>query len=118
MKNMTETITRYISAWNTTTADEIKAAITSCCHPQVTYTDKNTPKFTGIDDLVALILSAHEKFPGIGFSVLTSPEYFEGNCYYTWGMFLPGTGDVAGRDYMVYNEENKIVEIVGFLPAL
>lgn len=117
MENLTETISRYVSAWNEKTAADVKAAIEQCCIEGITYTDKQTPLITGIDNLVSLIMSSYEIFPGRTFSLLTAPEYFDHHCYYTWGVNIPGIGDRAGRDYITYNDDNKITTLVGFLPA-
>jgi len=117
MKSIEENIKDYVSAWNETTPEGIKAGFEKCCTPDVTYTDKNTPKFSGIDRLTALVMSAHEKFPGIRFSVLSEPECFEGQAYYSWGVHFPETGDKAGRDFMEYDDNHFITRIVGFLPV-
>ncbi len=122
---MTETIERYVSAWNELTPATVKAALEQCCATRIsytdknmpTYTDKNTPVITGINALTDLVMLSHKKVPGRTFSVLTAPEYFEGHCYYTWGINIPGTGERVGHDYIIYNDANKIVSIVGFLPV-
>lgn len=117
MKNMTETISHYVGAWDEQTPETVKLALEACCSPQITYTDKTTPLINGIDALVKLIMSSHEKLPGRKFWVLTAPEYFDGQCYYSWGANLPGNGERAGRDFIEYNNQNLITRIVGFLPA-
>lgn len=117
MKNITETIERYVSAWDEKTTEAIKAILVECCDPKVTYKDKQTPMISGIDELVSLIMQSYEVAPGRTIWVLTAPEYFDNSCYYSWGINIPGKGDLAGRDYIVYNNENKITEIVGFLPV-
>ena len=125
MKNMTETISRYyVSAWNETTAEEVKAVFTKCCAPEITYTDKNASTYTddsehlvrGVDELTALVMGSHEKVPGRTFSVLTTPQYFDGYCHYSWGLHIPGKSVAAGWDYIEYNEQNLITKIIGFLP--
>lgn len=117
MKSIAENIKDYVNAWNETTPEGIKAGFKKCCTPGVTYTDKNTPKFSGINQLAELVMSAHDKFPGIRFSVLSEPEYFEGQAYYAWGVHFPETGDRAGRDFMEYDDNHLIKRIVGFLPV-
>ena len=117
MENMTETVSRYVSAWNEKTPEAVKAALLESCVAGITYTDKQTPLIDGIDGLVKLIMSSHDLFPGRTFWVQTSPEYFGNHCYYTWGGNLPVKGDVIGHDYMQYNDENKITAIIGFLPV-
>lgn len=113
---MKETINRYASAWNEPTAEAIKQGFITCCSPDVVYTDRGTPAITGIDALVALAMSSHEKVPGRTFTVETVPEYFDGHCFYSWGIHIPGTGMLTGRDYVQYNEDGLITSIVGFLP--
>jgi hypothetical protein len=117
MKTITETISQYVGAWDKQTPETVKSALETCCSPEITYTDKTTPLISGIDALAKLIMSSHEKFPGRTFSVLTEPEYFDGQCYYSWGANLPGIGERAGRDFIEYNNKNLITRIVGFLPA-
>jgi hypothetical protein len=117
MKNITENVERYASAWNEKTAEAIKAGFKECCTDDVTYEDKQTPMIHGIDALVKLALLSYELFPGRTFSVLTAPEYFNHHCYYTWGVNIPGTGEKAGRDYVRYDDQNRITAIVGFLPV-
>jgi hypothetical protein len=117
MKNIEENIRNYVAAWNETTPEAISSAFEQCCSQDITYTDKNTPKFSGISQLTSLVMSAHEKFPGITFSVLTEPECFDGQAYYSWGVHFPDGVDRAGRDYMEYNEDQLITRIVGFLPV-
>jgi hypothetical protein len=125
MKNMTETISRYVGAWNEKTSETIKAALLECCAPNITYTDEKTPTYTekhidvimGIDQLTALVMGSHSKVPGRTFSVLTTPQYFNGHCHYSWGLLIPGKADVAGWDYIQYNEQNLIKQIIGFLPV-
>jgi hypothetical protein len=118
MKNIQENIKRYVNAWNETTPEAIKTAFEQCCAPDLTYTDKVTQKLTGIDELTALAMISHERFPGRTFFVMTEPEYFEGQAYYTWGIHLPGVGDRAGHDFMEYNEDEAITRVVGFLPVV
>lgn len=117
MKNIEEKIKHYVNTWNETTPEAIKAGFEKCCAPGITYTDRSTPLFSGIDQLTALVMSAHEKFPGITFSVLTEPECFEGLAYYSWGVNFPGVGERAGRDFMEYDKDELITRIVGFLPV-
>lgn len=114
---MKETINRYCSAWNEPTAEAIKQGFIACCSPDLVYTDRQTPAVNGIDALVALAVESYEKVPGRIFSVVTEPEYFSGHCYYTWGINIPGTGLLTGRDYVEYNEAGLITRIVGFLPV-
>jgi hypothetical protein len=117
MKNITETVSRYVAAWDEKTPETVKAALLQCCAAEITYTDKQTPVIKGIDALVNLIMASHEKVPGRTFSVLTPPEYFDHHCYYSWGINIPGKGELAGRDYIEYNDENRITRIIGFLPV-
>ena len=114
---MEETVSRYVGAWDKKTPETIKAALLQCCDPGITYTDKQTPLFSGIEALASLIMTSYEKVPGRTFSVLTTPEYFDHKCHYSWGIHIPERGDLAGWDYLEYNEENLITRIVGFLPA-
>ncbi|RKR80734.1 hypothetical protein BDD43_0866 [Mucilaginibacter gracilis] len=124
MINMKETINHYLAAWNEKTATAVKAAFQKCCTPDVTYTDRNAPTYTeeggfvikGIDLLTALVMGSHAKVPGRAFSLLTMPQYFDGHCHYSWGLHIPGQDEKAGWDYIVYNEQNLITRIVGFLP--
>jgi hypothetical protein len=118
MKNMKETAERYTSAWNKPTAAEVKELFTQTLADEITYQDKNTPVVTGIDAFVDLVMSSHEKVPGRTFSLLTEPEYFNHHCYYTWGINIPGFGEFKGRDYVEYNDENKMTKIIGFVPNL
>ena len=122
---MTETISRYVGAWNTKTSEEIKNVFMECCASDVTYTDKNASTYTsdyssvlnGIDQLTALVISSHAKVPGRTFSLLSNPEYFDGHCHYSWGLQIPGMDEKAGWDYIQYNEDNLITHIIGFLPG-
>jgi hypothetical protein len=124
MKNMTDTISRYVSAWNEETPEAVEAAFAECCVQGVIYTDKNartytekqTPLIEGIDQLTALVMGSHTKVPGRTFSMLTAPQYFDGHCHYSWGLHIPGNNVKAGWDYIQYNEEGLITHIVGFLP--
>lgn len=118
MENMKETAERYTSAWNEKTAEEVKNAFATVLADEITYQDKNTPLVTGIDAFVDLVMSSHEKVPGRTFSLLTEPEYFDGHCYYKWSINIPDIGEFAGRDYVEYNDENKMTKIIGFVPSL
>ncbi|WP_146203129.1 hypothetical protein [Mucilaginibacter oryzae] len=84
MKNIIENIRLYVDAWNETTPKAVKAKFSECCAPDMTYTDKTTPLFTGIYKLVDLVTGSYQKTPGRTFSLLTQPEYFDGQVYYTW----------------------------------
>jgi hypothetical protein len=125
MKNIAENISRYVGGWNEKNAEAVKAAFAECCVPDVTYTDKNTPDYTesrspvleGIDALTALVMGSHAKAPGRTFSLLTTPQYFNGNCHYSWGVLIPGREERAGWDYIQYNQDGLITQIVGFLPV-
>jgi len=93
MKNMTDTINRYASAWNEMTTEAVTAAFAECCAPDVIYTDENARTYTekqttlieGIDQLTALVMGSHAKVPGRTFSLLTTPQYFDGHCHYSLG---------------------------------
>jgi hypothetical protein len=117
MKNITTTVSRYVSAWNEKTTATVRAALEQCCAAEISYTDKQTPLLKGIDALALLIMDSYEKVPGRTISVLTAPEYFDHHCYYSWGIHIPGSGVLAGRDYLQYNEDGLITQIVGFLPV-
>jgi hypothetical protein len=118
MKNITETVSHYVNGWNEKTPEAVKAEFIKCLDAGITYTDKNTALVNGIDDFIKLVMSSHEKVTGRTFSVLTTPEYFDHYCYYTWGINIPGKGEFAGHDYFEYNEEGLITRIIGFVPAL
>ena len=118
MKTLKETVERYTNAWNEKTAAEVKVAFTQILVDEITYQDKNTPLVTGIDAFVNLVMSSHEKAPGRTFSLLTEPEYFNHHCYYEWSINIPGKGVFTGRDYVEYNNENKMTTIIGFVPTL
>lgn len=124
MKNITQTLDRYLSAWNQKTPEAVKAAFLECCAPEITYTDKNASTYTddpthlvrGIDEFTALVMGSHAKVPGRTFSILTTPQYFDGHCHYSWGLHIPGREVMVGWDYFQYNESNLITTIIGFLP--
>jgi hypothetical protein len=118
MKNMNETVERYTSAWNEKTAAAVKLAFEQVLAEEITYQDKNTPLVTGIDAFVDLVMSSHEKVPGRTFSLLTEPEYFNQHCYYSWSINIPDHGEFTGRDYVEYNDQNKMTKIIGFVPSL
>jgi len=118
MKDIKETIERYTSAWNEKTAAEVKVAFAQILADEITYQDRQTPLVTGIDAFVDLVMSSHEKVPGRTFSLLTEPEYFNHHCYYSWSINIPGKGEFEGRDFVEYNDENKMTKIIGFVPNL
>lgn len=118
MENMEQMISRYAGAWDEQTPEAVKAAFEQCCAPEITYTDRNTKRITGIDALTDLVMASHALFPGRTFAVLSTPEYFDGQCHYKWGVNLPGIGQKEGWDFMEYDEQNKITRIVGFVPVL
>ncbi len=82
-----------------------------------TYTEDQSPLIKGIDQLTALVMGSHAKMPGRTFSLLTTPQYFDGHCHYSWGLHMPGIDVMAGWDYIQYNEEHLITKIIGFLPV-
>lgn len=116
MENITATVTSYVGAWDEKTPETIKAALARCCAEEITYKDRQTPTIQGVDELVKLIMASYEKVPGRTFSILTAPEFFDHSCHYSWGINIPGKGVLAGRDYLEYNNDNKITAIVGFIP--
>jgi len=124
MKNINDTTSCYLRAWNEQTPEAVKAAFEACCAPEITYTDRNASTYTddpahlvkGIDQLTKLVMGSLAEFPGRTFSILTTPQYFDGHCHYSWGVQIPGQEVMAGWDYFQYNEENLITSIVGFLP--
>ena len=121
---MTNTIDLYLSAWDEKTPEAVKAAFLECCSPKITYTDRNASTYTddpahlvqGIDQLTSLVMGSLDKVPGRTFSLLTTPQYFDGHCHYSWGLHISGQEVMAGWDYIQYNEENLITRIIGFLP--
>ncbi|WP_443947105.1 nuclear transport factor 2 family protein [Pedobacter sp. AW1-32] len=115
---MKETVERYTSAWNQKTAEEVKTAFLQILSEEITYQDRQTPLITGIDAFVDLVMSSHEKVPGRRFSLPGEPEYFNQHCYYAWTIDIPGVGQFEGKDYVQYNDENKMTVIVGFVPNL
>ena len=115
---MKVTVERYTSAWNKTTAAEVKNSLTKVLADEITYQDRQTPLVTGIDAFVDLVMSSHEKVPGRTFALLSEPEYFGQHCYYSWSINIPGKGEFTGRDYVEYNDENKMTKIIGFVPNL
>lgn len=117
MKKIEKNIRLYVAGWNETTPEAIKAAFGECCIQEVTYTDKTTPQFTGLELLVGLVMESYTKVPGRTFSLLTEPECFEGKAYYTWGLHLPDKAPRPGHDFLEYNEDGLITRIVGFLPV-
>ena len=118
MKNMNETIERYTSAWNEKTIQDVKAAFADILANEITYQDKNTPLVTGMEAFVDLVMLSHDKVPGRTFSLSGEPEYFDHHCFYSWKINIPGHGEFAGKDYVEYNDENKLTKIIGFVPTL
>jgi len=118
MKNIKETVELYTKAWNEETAAAVKLAFAQILADEITYQDKHTPLVKGIDAFVDLVMSSYEKVPGRSFSLLTEPEYFDHHCYYAWSIKIPGNGEFTGRDYVEYNDENKMTKIIGFVPTL
>lgn len=118
MENMKETVDRYTSAWNEKNRAEVKTAFVAILADGITYQDRNTPLVSGIEAFVDLVMLSHEKIPGRTFSLLTGPEYFDRHCYYSWTINIPGSGKFKGRDYVEYDDENKMTKIVGFVPNL
>ncbi|MBB6130817.1 nuclear transport factor 2 family protein [Mucilaginibacter lappiensis] len=124
MKNITDKISRYLSAWNEKTTESVKAAFLECCAPEITFTDREVSTYTddpdrlikGIDELTDLVIASVAKIPSYTFSILTTPQYFDGHGLYSWGLQIPGQEVKVGWDYFQYNAENMITSIVGFLP--
>jgi len=116
MEKIAANIKLYVHAWTQQTPETIKAALESSCAADIRYIDRQTGEFSGISRLVELILHSYTVVPGRIITIESEPEFFGGHAHYNWGIQVPGGPVRIGHDYLIYNEAQKIVSIVGFLP--
>ena len=117
-KNVETSVSLYLDGWNAKTAADVKEKFMQCLAPDVTYTDTNTPKLTGIDRIVDLVMQSYDKVPGRSFDLPATPEFFANQGRYRWVINIPGQGAHDGMDFFEYNDDNLITRLVGFLTPL
>ena len=113
-QSIEETILTYTSAWNETEPKAIRAKINKCWAAEASYTDKITDTITGQEAITDLIIRSYELMGPRTFKVLGQPETHHKNGRFRWLAIRPEGYPVEGMDYFEFDEQNRIIRIVGF----
>ncbi|WP_181780247.1 nuclear transport factor 2 family protein [Pseudonocardia pini] len=112
---MTQIVNEYLTAWNTTDAEQRAKAVAAVFTDDARYVDP-LADVTGHEAIVALIGGVHQQFPGFTFSPVGEPDGHHDVVRFRWGLGPEGAEPpVVGADAVTLAEDGRIALVVGFL---
>lgn len=107
----------YIALWNEHDGDRRLATLANAWSADAIYCDP-IMRGEGYEEISALIGAAQERFRGLNFSLIGSPDGHGNFARFSWGLG-PQSGDavVKGTDFVVL-EGDRIVSVTGFLDLI
>jgi hypothetical protein len=108
----------YITAWNSTDADDREKAVAAAFAPDATYTDP-LADVAGRAAIAELIGGAQQQFAGWTFRLAGPVDGHHGQARFTWALAPEGTADgeapVVGFDVVTLDDQGLITSVLGFL---
>ena len=115
---MTETITRYIDAWNETDAERRRELVAEVWTEDGTYLD---PLMSGAghDSIATMIALAQQQFPAHRFELSFGPDAHNDVVRVAWTLYGPeGKSAVAaGVDFGTVADDGRLRSVTGFLES-
>lgn len=104
----------YISTWNEKDAETRAALIERHWSDTPTYIDP-LAAVSNVGDLSALIGGVHERFPGLEFSLVSTPDGHGGYLRFAWGLGPVGGEPIVEGSDVVETKDGRIHRVIGFL---
>lgn len=104
----------YIATWNEKDATARAALIARHWGATPSYIDP-LAAVSNAGDLSALIGGVHERFPGFGFSLISTPDGHGGYVRFAWGLGPVGGEAVIEGSDVVETKNGRIDRVIGFL---
>lgn len=109
---------RYLEAFNAAEIEHRAGLVREVFHPEVEYTDP-TASVRGHDQLIGLIGSVHEQFPGWRFELLEPVDGHGDRMRFRWALGPGGQpAPVIGFDVVVLDEAGRVRQVHGFLDRM
>jgi SnoaL-like protein len=113
--DITETVTAYLAAWNTTDADARMAALDRLVTTDVRYVDPMAD-VTGPAGLDALIAAVQGQFAGLTFSLYGQVDGHHDAARFQWALGPDGSEPVViGSDIVTVAGDGRLSSVIGFL---
>lgn len=112
---MTEIAARYLDTWNAADAAERNTLLAQVWSEDCVYVDP-LAEARGREQVGATIGAVREQFPGAVFALIGEVDAHHRQLRFRWGLGPAGEEPLAiGFDVVVVDEENRIVDVRGFL---
>ncbi|MGW1995298.1 nuclear transport factor 2 family protein [Embleya sp. NPDC001921] len=115
MRDIDQTVKRYLALWNETDALIRRAAIHEILATDIVYIDP-LASVVGHEQFDALITGVQVQFPGFIFGLLGVPDAHHDIVRFTWGLGPAGVEPpVVGFDVAALDSDSRIKHVSGFL---
>jgi hypothetical protein len=112
---MMDVITRYLDCWNETDPVARRKLIDEVWAADAEYTDP-LAEARGRAQIDAVIAAAQSQFPGLVFTQAGPVDAHHRQARFRWALGPEGEESlVEGFDVAVFDEQNKITTVLGFL---
>lgn len=113
-----ESISRYVQAWNQTSADAIKEVLKDSWTPQTRFIDPKHDPVVGIDGLAAAIEASQQAMPGRSIAQTSKVDFHHGSGRYEWLLTQVSGTTTEGMTCFDYNEAGQLTRVVAFFGVL
>jgi len=114
MSTVTDTVDRYVGAWNETDAARRRGAIATCWSETGRYVDP-IAAVEGRDGLDALIAAMQQRFPGHHLRRTGPVDAHHDRLRFAWELLTPaGTALFKGVDFVVTAPDGRLDSVTGF----
>ena len=115
MSTATETVDRYLAAWNEGDDRRWRELIAKACTEDAWYVDP-VSKSDGLSAIDAMIAGVQQRFAGMRFARLGTVEEHNDRVRFRWSL-SPAGGDsvVEGTDFATRVSDGRFASITGFL---
>ncbi|MFH8441675.1 nuclear transport factor 2 family protein [Streptomyces sp. NPDC018026] len=111
-----DAVARYFEAWNAG-PDAVAKAVAAAWTEDGGYTDP-LADVRGHQQIAAVIVAAHEQFPGFSFRLLGAVDGHHDTARFSWELVSDaeeGPAPVVGFDVITLDGEDRIRSVFGFL---
>ena len=114
MTNAEQVASNYIATWNAVDAQDRAALIARHWAARPRYVDPMMGA-DGIDELSGIIGAVHDRFPGLRFTLLSTPDGHGDYVRFAWGLGPEGAAPIVEGSDVIVLKDGKMAEVVGFL---
>jgi SnoaL-like protein len=118
MRNVNETVIRYIAAWNERNPERRRDLVVKTWTEDGSYVDAHR-KGTGHDSIDAMLAETQDQFPGYRLNLVSGIEAHNDFARFSWA--AGGTPEaplyLGGTDFLTLASDGRIKSVAGFTDA-